>query len=296
MLNPLYSLLRSTKWRWGSREEAVFQDKKLLLSSQVRVHYSPEQELILACDAADYRLGAVLSHKFPDSQERPIGYYMYSRTLTPAGRKYSQIEKEGLACVFAVKRFHNYLLGRSFTLVTDHKPLSTLFASDKCVPTHASCIQRWALTLAMYTYKIKYKCGEAHNNADALSRLPLPHTLSGPTPQPTETVLLFEQLQNSPVTADQIKLWTSKDPILSRVLRCVQNGWPAGSVQHELRPYWHKRFELSCYQGCLLLGSRVVVPEVGQKRVLEELHEAHPGISQMKQIARTLVCMVVWYR
>ena len=173
MLNPLYSLLRSsTKWRWGSREEAAFQDsKELLLSSQVLVHYSPEQELILACNASDYGLGIVLSHKFPDGQERPIGYH--SRTLLPAERIYSQIEKEELACVFAVKRFHNYLFGRSFTLVTNHKPLSTLFASDKCVPTHASArIQRWALTLAMYTYKIKYKCGEAHNNADALSRLP----------------------------------------------------------------------------------------------------------------------------
>ena len=57
VLNPLYFLLTSTKWRWGSREEAAFQDcKKLLLLSQVLVHYSLEQELILACNASDYGL------------------------------------------------------------------------------------------------------------------------------------------------------------------------------------------------------------------------------------------------
>ena len=138
VLNPLYFLLRSSsKRRWGSRAEVAFQDsKKLLLSSQVLVRYSPEQELILACNASNYGLGAVLSHKFPDGQEIPIGYH--SQTLTPAERKYLQIEKERLSCIFAVKRFHNYLFGRSFTLVTNHKLLSILFTSDKCVPTYAS--------------------------------------------------------------------------------------------------------------------------------------------------------------
>ena len=289
-LSPLYRLLRtSTQWRWGDSEEEAFKaSKKLLLSSQVLAHYNPEHELVLACDASPYGLGAVLSHRYPNGEERPIGYA--SRTLSAAERKYSQIEKEGLACVFGVKRFHCYLYGRHFTMVTDHKPLTSLLSEEKSIPAHASArIQRWALTLGMYEYNLIYKAGSAHANADALSRLPLPGSAPTSTPQPTETVLLLEQLQSCPVTADQIKTWTSRDPVLSRVQQFVLRGWPTGSVAEELRPYWHKRLELSCQDGCLLWGSRVVVPVVGQSRVLEELHEAHPGVTQMKQMARTMV-------
>ena len=175
-------------------------------------------------------------------------------------------------------------------MVTDHKPLTALFSRNKAIPIHVSArIQRWALTLSMYDYKLEYKKGSTHNNADAFSRLPLPHRNSDPTPQPAETVLLFEQLQSSPVTADHIRKWTRKDPVLSRVLRCVQQGWPTGSIQEELRPYWHKRLELSSHDGCLLWGSRVVVPKAGQDAVLDELHAAHPGATHMKQIARSLI-------
>ena len=64
---------------------------------------------------------AVLSHKMSDGTERPIAFA--SRTLSSAEKNYSQLDKEGLACIFGVKRFHLYLYGRNFTLVTDHKPL-----------------------------------------------------------------------------------------------------------------------------------------------------------------------------
>lgn len=60
----------------------------------------------------------------PDGTERPTGYA--SRTLLPAEKTYSQLENEGLASVFGVKRLHSYLFGHPFKLVTDHKPLLVL--------------------------------------------------------------------------------------------------------------------------------------------------------------------------
>jgi len=232
-------------------------------------------------------------HRYPDGSERPIGYA--SRTLSAAEKNYSQLEKEALGCIFGVKRFHSYIYGRTFTLATDHKPLLSLFNEKKPVPAQASGrLQRWALTLAMYEYILVHKTSSTHCNADALSRLPIPETIPT-TPQPAEIVLLMEQMQDSPVTADHIRLWTRRDPLLSRVMQYVMNGWPNGTVEEQLRPYWQKRLELSCQDGCLLWGSRVIVPPKGCANVLEELHMAHPGATRMKRIARPFKCIKCWY-
>ena len=121
ILVPLYKLLRpGVKRTWTMTEQRAFQNsEKLLLSSQVLVHYDPSLEVILACDASSYGVGAVLSHRMADGSERPVAFA--SRTLSRAEQRYSQIEKEGLACVFGVKRFHLYMYmqGRRFTLITE---------------------------------------------------------------------------------------------------------------------------------------------------------------------------------
>ena len=158
-LAPLYRLLhRATPWKWMQAEEEVFQaSKQLLTSAPVLVHFNPELDITLACDASAYGIGAVLSHRLPDGTEQPIGFA--SRTLSDAEKKYSQIEKEGLACVFGVKKFHSYLYGHPFTLITDHKPLQTLFSESHAIPPQASSrIQHWALTLATYEYDLKFRC------------------------------------------------------------------------------------------------------------------------------------------
>ncbi len=216
--------------------------------------------------------------------DRPIGFV--SRTLTVAEKNYSQLEKEGLAIVFGVKKFHKYLYGRKFVICTDHKPLLSLLNELKAVPQMASQgIVRWAIMLGAYEYVISYRAGKDHGNADALSRLPVAQP-SEEEPE-EEHVLMLESIAGSLMTAEQIKHWTSKDPVLSRVREYVLKGWPDHSDTQELVPYKQRQQELSVQDGCVLWGARVVVPEQGRAGLLEQLHQSHPGMSKMKGLARS---------
>ena len=139
----------------------------------------------------------------------------------------------------------------------------------------------------MYEYTLAFRSTLDHGNADAMSGLPLPDKPDS-TPLPVELVLLMETLLHSPVTAKEIRCWTRRDPLLSRVLQYIQQGWPIHGDQ-ELKPFWSKQTELTVQDGCLLWGSRVVIPQPGRKQLLQELHEGHPGISRMKSLARTFL-------
>ncbi len=253
-LAPLYELLQQKKtWVWGAAQEKAFRETKTLLtSSSLLAHYDASKELILACDASPYGVGAVLSHTMDDGTEHPVAFA--SRSLSPAERKYAQLDKEALAIVFGVKRFHHYLFGRTFTILSDHQPLKHLLGENRGIPAMASArIQRWALTLSAYNYRIVFKPGSLHANADLLSRLPLP-VEPAEVPLPDETVLLLESIEASPVSAAQIKTLVDRDPVLSRVRDSVRQGWRL-TDEVEMLPYQRRKDELSVQDGCLLCAS-----------------------------------------
>lgn len=286
ILAPLNELLKKdVKWRWTSTEEHAFENaKKLLLDSQTLVHYNDTLPLYLSCDASSYGAGAVLSH-YIDNQYRPIAFA--SCTLSSAQRNYSQLDKEAFSIIFGLKKFHQYLSGRQFTILTDHRPLLSLFAPDRPVPLHvAARLQRWSLVLQSYHYNIEYRNTTAHVDADSMSRLPLPETWE-PTSHNVNCYFLDNEGM-SYVSSEMIKKATAVDPCLSKVMQYTMTGWPQ-HVDPSLSSYKHKIDELSVEQGCLLWGLRVVVPTTLRERVLQELHETHPGMTRMKSIARSYV-------
>ena len=150
-LNPLHKLLCSgVKWFWGEQQKKAFNNIKELLSSPpIVIHYDANKPLVLTTDASEYGIGAVLSHVSTDGTDQPIA--CYSRTLSKAEKNYSQLDKEGLAVIFGLKKSHQFVYGRHVTIVSDHKPLLTLFGENKQIPQMVSPrIQRWALMLATY--------------------------------------------------------------------------------------------------------------------------------------------------
>ena len=289
VIAPLNNLLRKdVDFQWTVTEKNAFEKSKALLCSEtVLVHYDQEKPLILACDASPYGLGAVLSHIMEDGTERPVAYA--STSLAPAEKRYAQIDKEGLGIIFGVKKFHQYLFGREFTILTDHKPLLGLFGKTSVIPYNASPrVQRWSLSLSAYDYDLVHKPGVDHANADGLSRLPVDEAATT-VPTPGDIVLLMEHMDNTTVTAAQIRGKSRHNPVLAKVSQYVMHGWPTTVTEQEIIPYANRKSELTMENDCILWGNRVIVPTELQKAVLQELHECHPGIVRMKALARSYV-------
>ena len=287
---PLNRLRRGEPWEFGETEKKAFDKlKAALASSEVVIPYDPTLPVKVDTDASSTGLGAVISHVLPDGTERPIEFA--SRTLNSAERKYSQIEKEALSLVWGVKRFHKYVYARKFQLVTDHQPLIFILKQDKSIPEMgASRITRWAITLSSYQYEIVYRSTRKHCNADLCSRFPLEADGEEDTGEDGEVADVFYQTfaEKPVINFISIRKFTDTDPTLSKVRRFVLEGWESKLERDRdyLKPYFQRKDELSVERGCVLWGSRVIVPEKLRNDVLELLHVTHQGIVAVKAMAR----------
>ena len=144
---------------------------------------------------------------------------------------------------------------------------------------HPRRVCLWALLLSTYKYYIAVsEHTHTHANTDALGRLPLP-ILPEQVPTPPELVLLTERLADSPVTSDQIRGWTRRDPVFASVLQFVRQGWPS-QCDPELGPFSSWKSELALHDGCIVWGAHVVIPPQGQQLVLQELPDGHLGMTK----------------
>ena len=282
---PIRKLLRNdVDFIWSDDCDQAFQAiKKKLTNTPILAFYDPNHPLILQCDASPFALGCVLS-TIIDGEERPIEYAHGS--LSPTEQKYSHLDKEALSIVYGVSKFHKYLYGREFTILTDHRPLVHIFGENKHLPAIATArIFRWALLLSQYQYKIQYKPGSSHMNADYLSRFPADPWEDW---KDSATKQYTKQINSlSAITCLELADETRKDPVLSQVLKFTLDGWNEHCCPHpSLRQYFKKRHEMTVHDGCLLWGSRVCIPTSLQQRMLDELHSSHPGIVRMKCLAR----------
>ncbi|XP_055348569.1 uncharacterized protein LOC129595549 [Paramacrobiotus metropolitanus] len=278
-LNALLKV--DVKWEWSGECDGAFRSLKAeLAQATMLVHYDPAKPLILAADASQYGIGAVISHRGPSGEDQPIAHA--SKTLTQTEQRYAQIEKEALALVFGVKKFDQYLAGREFTLLTDHKPLVTVFGRKTGIPAvSANRLQRWAIALMAYTFTIEYRSTDDFGQADGLSRLPL-HSkdifdANDWGMHEAIHAVQMEVLRETPVDAMQIASETGKDRVLARCRHLVLTGWPDKAAP-DLQPYHQRRLQLSVVAGCILWGARTVIPTSLQPALLKHLHATHAGM------------------
>ena len=276
----LRSLLsKNSVFHWDESTNAAFQKlKSLIAEAQKRSlrFYNRNLPLTVQADASKHGLGAALLQ-----QGQPVAFA--SKSLSDTEKRYANIERELLSVVFACERFQTYLLGREFTIESDHKPLEMI--ALKNLVAAPPRLQRMLLRLQPFDCNIKYKPGKEMLLADALSRLPSPANT---------TIELDMRIDHHGFTTErirQIEAETATDRILSIVYNFTLDGWPArrNRVPRIARQYWDQRDELSIDNGLLMKGPRIVIPGCQREQTLTNLHTGHKCTTAMSQLAKNTV-------
>ena len=162
VLEPIRNLTRADViWNWTTVHDRAYKTvQKLVTEAPVLVYYNPERELTIQCDASHNGLGAVLMQ---DGQ--PIAYA--SRAMTDTETRYAQIEKEMLAILFSLEKFHQYTFGRHTNVESDHKPLEAIL--DKPLSAAPRRLQGMMLRIQDYDITVRYKKGKEMYLVDTLS-------------------------------------------------------------------------------------------------------------------------------
>ena len=159
---------KNNRFHWTFECQREFEDiKETLTGPEIMGYPLDDGKFILDTDACDVSIGAVLS-QMQDGRERVIAYA--SRTLNKAERNYCVTDRELLAIRYFTEYFRQYLLGRHFTVRTDHQALKWLFSLKE----PKSRIARWIEVLSSYDFEVEYRKGNHHGNADGMSRCPNP--------------------------------------------------------------------------------------------------------------------------
>ena len=224
---------------------------------------------------------------------QPVVYAF--RTLTDTERRYYNIERELLGVVFGLERLHHYTFGKPITVETDHQLLTSIW--KKTIATSSPRLQRLLLRLAQYDVNIEYLRGRENLIADALSRVTANKTdqtdcidsLSN-----IERIPVHQITQMAPASSErlqELREATEKDPSLKLLIRTVHEGWPQiiKDCPHSIQSYWYFRDEITCEDGILYKGTRLIIPKLERASTLKVLHMGHYAIDKMSLRARETV-------
>ena len=164
---PLHELTKkNVAFFWGAEQEAAFRSLKERLTSAPVLAMPEDLGLyVLDTDANATAAGAVLQ-QWQNGELKVIAYG--SKSFSPAEVRYCTTRRELAAVMFGLYQYRHLLLGRKFELRTDHAALTHLRRTPDPVGQSARYLDR----LAEYDFDLKYRPGEQHQNADALSRRP----------------------------------------------------------------------------------------------------------------------------
>ena len=266
--------------------------KESMTSAPALALYKANRETTLSADASSYGLGAVLLQKQPGGELRPVAHA--SRAMSRVEQRYAQIEKDALATTWACERYSNFLIGKTFHIETDHKPLVSLLG-QKTLDELPPRIQRFRMRLMRFWYSISHVPGNDLITADTLSRAPVVESQ-----QPEDNSFQYEcqayvnaVMSALPVTDKrllEIKQAQADNATCQNVQEFCMHGWPyKAKLGSEEKLHLQVAADITIQKRLLLKCSRLVIPVAMQKTMLGKIHEGHQGITKCRERAKQSV-------
>ena len=295
---PLQKLTSSKKtWTWNTSYQQLFAKAKSLIKADICMKfYDDTKPLYLETDASRVGLGAALlqlhdntacqKEMVPDNIIfRPIAFA--SKSLTGAECRYSNIKQEALGILHGLEKFHHYCFSREVFIITDHKPLVSMFKKD--IATLSQYIQCILLKIHQYQFQIIYKPGPEIFIAEWL----LQHNHVEGKDKPINDIdIRIEAIQSATdipecVSTSQIQQASAQGDHLQHPKSFIITGWPStkDELHTDLKPYWSYKDKLAIIDGVMLKGRCIVIPISLKQQVLEQLHTNHMGIEKTKLLA-----------
>lgn len=267
-------LKHDTDWLWEKEHQQAFDAlKDSIHSSMTLTYFDPNKPSVIEVDASMAGLGAALIQG-----GKPIAFT--SKALTPTESRYANIERELLAVVHGLEKFHTYIFGKSLTVYSDHKPLESIILKQLSLAPPR--LQRMLLRIQPYDICIKYRPGKDMVYADYLSRV---QPSVGPNIELEQAIHL---VQISASQLEKLRLASQEDAELSVLQEQVVSGWPmqAKLVPKMIRSYWSLKDYLSVENGLMYNGQRLVIPKVFRNEYLDRIHAGHQGVTKSQLRAK----------
>ena len=226
VMEPIRRLTKhDVEFEWSEEQnKAMDEIKRLVTTAPELAYYDPKKELVIQCDASSKGLGAVLLQ-----EGKPLSYA--SRALSTTECEYAQIEKECLAIVFSLERFHQYTFGRKTIIHSDHKPLEMIVRK----PLHKAPkrLQGMMLRLIQYDIEVVYKKGKEMYIADTLSRACLPEDIRHKDKFASKNAVSHLRIREERLK--QLKSATEADETMQTLKTVILKGWQTLDKNYQLK-------------------------------------------------------------
>ena len=303
-MQPFRHLLKpSVKFAWTEELDALFHKSKEIIINEMKDGvrlFDKGRPTCLSTDWSNEGIGFILCQKYCECDKIhpsccPTGWKLClvgGRFNSPAESRYSPIEGEALAVAYALHQTKYYVLGcTTLTVATDHKPLLRILDDRPLSDIPNRRLLNLKEKTMPFTFKITHVPGRSNQGPDATSRYPsLPPThFTLPCDDLADDAHISSAACATLCSISDVVTWsmmqeaTSSDEQLTQLSNLIQEGFPddCRSLQPELRPFHRYRDSLSCVDGVILLGDRIVVPRALRPNILKALHAAHQGVSIM---------------
>ena len=283
-------LKKHCRFSWDDECQREFDELKAAFTESCLLHhYDPSAKTFLWVDAHRTGLSAILMQGDDKDSAKPIAFA--SRTTTQAEKRYPQLDLEALSVDFGLRRFRFYIVGGpTIGVITDHKPLVSIFANKRKGSIRTSRIK---LRHQDVDFRVTWKKG-CDNPADYLSRHAVPRknlarAIQDESSEFEKTVwyIHFNPYIES-ISMGRIIEETTKDPVLKLLKRHLKKGFIPPSIP-ELSPF-RKIFDQITVsdEGLILKDERIVLPEALHHLAIKKAHQgAHPGMNGMKRRLRS---------